>query len=170
MVGAIAVVALTLEISRRFSTSWNQILVTKVFAPIARPREMYRTNGATYYTLATLILVAIFSKPAAEIGLLALAFGDPGASLIGKRWGKLKLYRQKSVIGTSVFFALAVAASIFVLSVLHPTLLPWSSRWALALSVAFAGTMAELFSHRLDDNLTIPVACATVASIWLPIF
>lgn len=154
----------TLEISRRFSERWNQFLCRVVFGPIARPRELYKTNSATWYLLALCIVVPLFSREAVVSGLVVLGFGDPAAAWIGKRWGNRKLYRNKSYAGTLGF----VLASLFVgTMVLFVSASPvaLSLRFAALSCAAIAGAGAELLTTRLDDNFTVPVAAVLAASL-----
>ena len=160
--------AVTLESTRRIWPRWNAFLIEKVFGKVARPWERHRVNSATWYTLALLAITVLLPREAAEAGVLVLAFGDPAAALIGSRYGKVKLYRQKSIAGTSAFvvFAFAACVGFFALtgtlaSVGVGTML------ALCATAAVAGAIAELFADKLDDNFAVPVLAAEVAALWL---
>jgi dolichol kinase len=165
IMGVATFTAVTLEVTRRFSRRWNRFLIERVFGPVARPWERHRTNSGTYYTLALFIVAAVMPKPAAEVGILALAFGDPAASLIGRKWGSRKLWRDKSIVGTAAFVVFSFLATAVFLFLAVPGL-SLASRLLLPAAVAGAGAVAELASERLDDNLTIPVLCASIAALW----
>ncbi|PID38717.1 MAG: hypothetical protein CSA65_02610 [Proteobacteria bacterium] len=154
-----------LEISRRFSKRWNDFMVDKVFGLIVRPRERYQTNSATYYLFAMLGIFWFAPHPAVCLALLVLAFGDPAASFIGARWGKVRLVNDKSLLGSAVFFATASIASLVYLALAVAPMGPLRMI-AIATSVSAVGTVVELFSDRLDDNFTIPVTCAATAMLW----
>ncbi|MCK5796137.1 MAG: hypothetical protein KAI47_03085 [Deltaproteobacteria bacterium] len=160
-----AATAAAMEISRRFSRRLNDFWVDKVFGLISRPRERYQTNSATYYLFAILFITWIAPQPAVCLAILTLAFGDPTASLVGARWGKLRIYNDKSLLGSSAFFVAAFAASMVYLAV---AVAPMSAlrMIAIAASISATGTITELFSDRLDDNLTIPLAAAAVGMLW----
>jgi dolichol kinase len=110
--------------------------------------------------------VWLLPKPAIELGTLVLAFGDPAASLVGKRWGKRKLVADKSLAGSLAFFLVsAVLCAAFVW-----WRVPVDSLWQgarLVLAVAAAGALTELASTKLNDNLSIPLCAGLVAALVL---
>ncbi len=157
----------SLEALRRFFPRWNDFMVDKLFGAISRPWERHQVNSSTYYAIGLALVTVFFPKPAAQIALLVLAFGDPMATLAGKAWGRRKLWKEKSCVGSGAFvFASFVATTAFLF--LLPNSLGATSRIALALSVSLGGALAELFSNRVDDNLTIPLLCAMIAWLWFP--
>lgn len=91
--------------------------------------------------------VALFSREHATSAVLVLGLADPAASYAGQRWGH-KPFLGGTVLGSTTFFLVAGG----VLGSRHT--LP------LALITAAVVTLAERRSWPLDDNLTIPVACA----------
>ena len=156
----------TLEVTRRMSGRWNHLLVTGVFKTIARPREYYRINSATYYLAALCLVTPVFSQAAVLTGVLILGFGDPAAAWIGKAWGHRKLYRNKSLAGSLAFVAAGVLSSGAYLVAFHPEL-PLASRLGAAALASLCGAVAELFSARLDDNLTVPIAAVLAAALFV---
>jgi len=156
----------TLEITRRLSTRWNDYLVDRFFGAISRPWEKHQTNSATYYLLALTLITFVMPKHAVEIAILVLAFGDPAATILGKKWGGVKIWKEKSVVGTSAFILAAFPPVAAFLSSGFPSM-NHTSKLGLALTVSLVGAAAELFSENLDDNFTIPVLCAGVAALWL---
>jgi dolichol kinase len=156
----------TLELTRRFSTRWNEILVRRVFGLISRPRELHKTNSATWYLGALCLITPVFSREAVVVAILVLGFGDPAAAWIGKRFGRFKLYRNKSLVGSLAFFTTSMAvAGGFLLAFANDV--PLSTRMVGVFLGALAGTIAELYTVKLDDNLVVPIAAALAASIVL---
>jgi dolichol kinase len=157
---------LTLEALRRFFPRWNDFMVDRLFGAISRPWERHQVNSSTWYAIGLAVVTVFFPKLAAQVGVLVLAFGDPVATLVGKAWGRRKLWKEKSFIGSGAFvLASFVVTSAFLFLV--PNGLAVGSRIALALSVSLGGAVAELFSDRVDDNLTIPILCAEITCLWL---
>lgn len=156
----------TLEVTRRIWPGWNDILVSKVFHTIARPREYYRVNSATWYLFALAIVTPLFSKPAVLVGVLVLAFGDPAAAWIGKSIGKRKLVGNKSLEGSLAFFVAGAIAAGALLVAFYPAL-PLERRLLAALVASLLGALAELFSGRVDDNFAVPVAATLAAALVL---
>jgi dolichol kinase len=159
---------LLLETVRRFLPSWNDFMVDRLFGAISRPWERHQINSSTYYTIGLVIVTLFFPKPVAQIAVLVLAFGDPMATLVGKRWGKRKVWNEKSYVGVGAFVLTSfVATTTFLLLVGGELTL--GSKLSLALTVSLAGALAELVSERIDDNLTVPIFCAGIAYFWFPV-
>lgn len=164
VLGTIFAVFATLEITRRFSDRWNDFLVDKVFGAISRPSERYRINSATIYLVALILITYFFPQAAVEAACLVLGLGDPIASLVGKRFGRKKLFRDKSYAGTLAFFGAATAAVFAFLALTNPAMgLPQALFIAGAISLV--GAVTELFSSRIDDNFSIPVASAAAGAL-----
>ncbi len=156
-----------LEVTRRFSKRWNHFLAGKLFHGIARPREYYRVNSSTLYLLALALVTPVFARPAVLTGALILAFGDPAAAWLGRRYGKLKLYRSKSLVGSLAFAGAGTLVAGTYLMLFCPEASVGSRLLAAGLA-SLVGAVAELFSGpRLDDNLSIPIASTMVAAIVL---
>jgi diacylglycerol kinase (CTP) len=168
LVAWLAAAALFLEAARRFSAALNVFLVTKVFGKIARPREMLKTNASTWYVMAMLLMMLFFSPRATELALLVLSLADPAATLCGRKWGRRKLWLDKSFVGTGAFLVVAMLVTALFSVIVSPDL-SVASRLALIGSVGLAGTLGELGASRIDDNFTIPLMCAGVATVWYPL-
>jgi dolichol kinase len=163
---SLTLLAVVLETGRRFSPKFNRLIMDTIFKPISRPREENHMNSGTFYLLGLTLITFCFPKTSTLIGVLILTFADPAAALVGKKWGKKKLWRDKSYVGTLGFFVTAFVVS-FVYLVLASAETPFASKLVVSLSVASVGSFAELFSEYLDDNFTIPVLCAGVAALQL---
>ena len=161
-------VAVGLEITRRIFPAWNRILMKYVFRDVARPWEHRRPNSASWYTLALLIIAVLTPKLAAQIGLLVLAVGDPAASVVGRKWGTLKLYRRKSLVGTLAFIVSSALVTAGIALLKDAPLSPLALA-GMALTVAAASAAAELFSDSVDDNASVPVTAACIAALWLAV-
>ncbi|MBL6974604.1 MAG: hypothetical protein ISR64_02625 [Deltaproteobacteria bacterium] len=165
VIGGMAGFAACLEVTRRIWPGWNHILVEKVFARISRPRELRGLTSSTWYTFALLLMVFLVPQPAVEAGVLVLAFADPAASTVGRRFGRRKLWGDRTAAGSLAFMATAFLV-VIVFLLIAPYGLTALERLSLAATLAVAGAVAELVSDRVDDNFTIPVMCAAVASFW----
>lgn len=165
---AFAGTAWTLELARRFSSRMNGILMA-FFRPIAHPSEGHRVNSATWYMTSLVILATLHSQLLAIVALAVLGFADPLAGLAGRRFGRRELVNGRTLVGTMTFFAVGTVAA-FAASWLvpaHPG--PGVLLGVAAMASAF-GAVAELFSGRVDDNLSIPVSTAAGAIVALLAF
>jgi dolichol kinase len=158
---AFAVSGWTMEIARRRSPAANRTLMA-LFAPVAHPHERHGVNSATYYVTALLLLALFAPLRAAEVGVVVLGLADPAAGLIGRRFGRTRLRANRSLEGTLGFVVVGALAAAAWLAVAHP--LPLAALGVLAVVGGVAGALTELFSTRLDDNFTIPVAVAAAVS------
>ena len=155
-----AIFAWGCEISRRIWPSVNDKLM-RLFGPVAHVHERHRVNSSTWYVTALLILGMIAPRYAAASGVAVLALADPSAALIGRRFGSIKLHAGRSLQGSLAFFVVGFAATFAVLSLRHPT--STLSTLAVAFAASLSGAIAELYTDRLDDNFTIPLAAAAAA-------
>jgi dolichol kinase len=148
---AICVATFTfLEILRRQSATANDALMRlPFFKRIARAREYYQVNSSTYYAWGMLIAVLLFPRQAVEAACVVLAVGDPIASNLGRRFGRIKIHKDKSLVA-------------FQRAVYPAQPIGWSI--AVAAAGAVAGATAEALTTRFDDNLTVPLAVACALS------
>ena len=131
-------------------------LITNITRYASRKRDKGRFVLGPL-TLAGGVLAALLLFPihTAKIAIFALAFGDGLASLVGKRFGKIRLafFKDKTVAGSLTCFA-AVFLSTFAVS---------GNIWkSLVLGIAGAGI--EMLPLKDYDNLLIPIAIGFLAS------
>lgn len=162
LAATITAAAWTMETSRRFHPGINRTLM-RVFSSVAHPHEAFRVNSATWFASALLVVACLYDKPECIAAVAVLGVGDPAAAIIGRRFGTIPLLNGRSLQGTLAFVVSASVAAAAVLSVFHPEV----NVGSMALGAAIFGALAELVSRRLDDNLTIPLAAATGAWMFL---
>jgi dolichol kinase len=162
-----AAFAWSCEISRRVSPKMNALLM-RLFEKVAHPHEAIRVNSATWYATALLVLSLTHSPLICMAAVAVLGVGDPMAAVIGKRFGKIRLVNGRSLEGSLAFVVSSAAVVFGLLRIFHPGIAVGAAV-LLASIVALAGAIAELLTHRLDDNLTIPLAVGAGAglSAWL---
>ena len=112
----------------------------------------------TFFT-GTLIAWYLFGWEIAALGVIALAFGDPMAYVIGKSLGgPLDPWSDRKTLSGSLAFAVAPAVLISLI---------WNP--VLGIMVGIAGALAESLplpnGLLTDDNIIIPVVVA--AAVWL---
>lgn len=153
----------TLELLRRRSKTMN-VLLMKFFKPVAHAHEANRVNSSTWYATALVILTLTQSPVLCFAAVAILGVGDPFAAFIGRRFGKVRLIHGRSLEGSIAFVVSGTAIAFALLRWLRPEL-----GLGLALGVSFgaalAGAIAELFSLRIDDNLSIPLAAAAGGAV-----
>jgi dolichol kinase len=154
------------EFGRRRSEAMNRALM-RFFAPVAHPHETFRVNSATWYATALLGLALTRDSALCVLAVTVLGVGDPVAALIGKRFGKVKLFHGRSLEGSLAFLVSAWAAAFGLLLAFHG--LSPGRALAVAGAGALTGAVAELLSARVDDNLSIPLCAALggALAMWL---
>jgi dolichol kinase len=151
-----------LEFMRRQSERWNEALM-RFFAPVAHPHEREHVNSSTWYATALSLLSLTGSPIAFAAGVMTLGVGDPCAAIVGRRFGRIKLVNNRTLEGTLTFAAVAFVTVFAVLMVWH-TELSFEQMLVVSLTASVTGALTELFSRRVDDNLSIPVV--TGAVVW----
>jgi len=84
-----------------------------------------------------------------------LSFGDSISALIGRKFGKTKI-GNKSLEGSISFFLSCVVVAFFI---------PGLNVWIGIISAFFAAIIELVGIHKLNDNLTIPIATALIVQI-----
>lgn len=146
--------AWSLEVGRKVSPAFNE-RVMRLYGKVAHPHEWHRVNSGTWYATALVILAVSATSLVCGVAVSILTFADPAAALIGRRWGRTKLVHGRSLEGSTAFFVVGTVAATTVSMLAGLAFVP---ALVVAACAAFVAALAELFSHRVDDNLTVPVA------------
>lgn len=117
-------------------------------------KERLHLNGATWITLAALLLIALFPKTIAVGAFAMVSISDTVAALVGKKYGRHH-FGQKSLEGSLAFLASAIVIVVLVPGLWFPA----------GIVMAIAGTMIEALvlkigDFRIDDNLSVPLVGA----------
>jgi len=168
ILGAIAALFVFLDGLRFFVPALNK-KVKKDFGPLMRDYELDGLSGSSWFLISAVLAVAVFPKAAAYLGIIYLALGDPLASFVGVRWGRIRMPGGKSLEGSAALFALCSVVG-YVLLTLLAGLTP-----AVALPVALGTGLAAAFaealpSKRIDDNFVVPLLTGGVATLLLNVF
>ncbi|MCC7442786.1 MAG: hypothetical protein IT285_14215, partial [Bdellovibrionales bacterium] len=120
-----------------------------------RAEERFKESAMIPYAIAGLLTILTFPKALALIAVYTLAIADPLSAIVGIRFGRHRVVKEKSVEGSLAFMGATFFISMFVL---------WASSNALfsavlgaSLLISFAAAIFEMLPIRLDDNLTIPI-------------
>ena len=133
----------------------NEFLVQR-FSLIIRQREINQLAGTTYLIMGVLMLLLFFPRDIVKVSLLFLAIADPMASLIGVKYGRIRLPKGKSLEGSMTAFVLC--GGIYLLTLQSISEMGYGM---IAVNFALAGLIGALAEYSpfgdLDDNLTIPI-------------
>jgi phytol kinase len=114
---------------------------------VFRAREKNNVTGSIFFVAATIIVFAVFDYSIALNALLLTVFGDLASALIGIKFGKRKLFRQKTLEG----FLAGLLMNLMVGFLVMP------DYPAIYIAMAFVASIVELLTGKLDDNLTVPL-------------
>ncbi len=154
LLGGLSVIFLIGEILR-INISIFKYFFQRFFGPIVRVSENKKLTGATSVFISGFLTVLIFEKNIAIFAMLTLSLADATAALIGKKWGKKKLF-DKTLEGSITFLIISIALAM---------LLPGLFRLG-AIVAAIVATLVELLPSPIDDNLMIPISIATTLSLF----
>ncbi len=142
--GAVAVDVLRIH-ERRVRTFFRQF-----FGELIREHERMSLLGSTYLLLAALIAVEVFPQPLAAAALGFTVLGDAMGALVGKAWGRHKVF-NKSLEGAFGCLLACLAWAALVSVVAHVP-------WGVTVAGAVVATLVEALPIPLDDNLGITLA------------
>ncbi len=151
-VGLATVVSLFIDVSRFLQwTLWTRL--ARIMGMIFREHEIKGGfSGATYILATALLTILVFPKTIAISALTFIIVGDTAAAIVGRTYGRHRLVGRKSLEGSA-----ACLVSLSLVSMLIPGL-PYQAGF----SGALAATLTELFSGKIDDNLTVPMVSGIV--------
>ncbi|RMG07996.1 MAG: hypothetical protein D6731_22680 [Planctomycetota bacterium] len=140
--------------------------VKRDFGPFMRDYELDGLSGSSWFWFSGLISLAVFPKLAAGLGIVYLALGDPAASFVGVRWGRVRIPGGKTLEGSLALGALCTATGTALLIGVGG--LPPASAVLVASVSAVAAAFAEwLPLKKVDDNFTVPLLSGAVATLLL---
>ncbi len=114
---------------------------------LIRPGEKSNLLGSTSLLISATITVFLFPKEVAVAALCFLIVGDTVAALVGRRFGRIRLFGRKTLLGS-----LALFASAFLAGSLIPGL---DDRTAF--TGALVAAVVEALPLPVDDNFSIPI-------------
>ena len=149
LVSVMLALAIAIETARLIFPALNTLFI-RCFNMLLRHEEKRKPTGSAWYIAGVLISLLLFKKEFAMFSMVILAVGDPSASTVGKSWGRHHI-KRKSLEGSLAFLIAAIAAGLIFQRTLG------GLSFVIIITGAIVGTMTELLSSKLDDNLTIPL-------------
>lgn len=131
----------------------------KIFGNMLRSHEVageHTLNGATWVLISACFCVLIFPKILTVTGFSILIISDISAALIGRKFGKRRIFEGKSLEGTTAFIISAFIV-IFIIGQLVSAPVVY---YIFGCISSVVGGIAEASSRKMqiDDNLTIPIS------------
>lgn len=150
----LTLIFVAIDILRKKNSQMNAFFI-HIFKPIMRQHEINNYAGTTFLFLGVMLLVLFFNPMVVSLSLLFLAFADPFASYFGIRFGKDKIYGEKTIQG---FMAAYLICTMLTIGYLIFQGFNLDRVLLVGVLAGLLGALAELIPvAKLDDNLTIPV-------------
>jgi len=138
----------------RFEVKSFRKFFKNFFGDMVKKEEQKFLTGATWVCFSAFFVALFFPPKIAILSLLFLSISDNIASIIGKLFGKIRIFKKKTLEGLLAFFMV----SLIITSFFHE--LSVTKKIIISLFVS----LIELFSGEIDDNLTVPLFSAILLS------
>jgi len=156
--GCLAALILLAEILRKGNPVFERGFI-RFFSGVSKPKEANQVSGTAWYLWGAAI-AALFPGVVGPSALVMMTLGDAWAVLAGKRWGRCRIFGEKTLLGTFACFASSFLAGYAFAMI--------NSQVPVSVITYVAGAGAAAFSELVTpgrwDNLT--VAPATAFVIW----
>lgn len=148
-----AVAAFLFEFIRLRSEKINKYAMV-LMKPVMRESERNSVSGLPFYALGVSLALFFFPERIAVLAVLFLIFADPIASFFGILYGRDKILPNKSLQGTIAAFSVCYIVTIaYGLIYIGPSM----NLLIFAIAAGIIGSVSEMCSQFIDDNLCIPV-------------
>lgn len=132
-----------------------------LFYIMYRGKEANRLGGHIFFALGAISVIALFDKEIAYSAILMTTFGDMAAALIGKFYGKRRVFKKafnndKSIEGSVSEFIIDFLIAFLIIG--NPI---------VSFVMAFIATLTETAVNKIDDNLMIPIFSGFFGQITL---
>lgn len=117
------------------------------FDKLFRKKEKDNISGAIFLVISCIICFSAFEYWIANLALFMAVFGDIFSALFGRAFGKTKIFRNKTVVGTSAGLLANFGVGFLIMPQFSMLFVP----------MAFMASFVELITNKLDDNLTVPL-------------
>ena len=150
----------------------NGVAVFTGLAEVLGEKDIKRNLGLVYFPVSLLVLVlltftGLIPMWASTIGVFTMGYGDGLAALIGRFYGKKKIFGQKSYIGSSVMFVVTFIV-ILITSMAFDVGNIASFTWLIrAIVISLIATLVEIFTPSGLDNLSVPIGTAIISVLLL---
>lgn len=142
----------------RLSYPEHQKKLNKFYNYFLRAEEQLKESSMIPYVMGLLLTIISFPKLIAICSILTLGIADPLSAIVGIKYGKNHVVKEKTVEGSLAFF-IACFFCIF-LPLIVATSNPFYKVFFVSFLTSAMTTYIEMLPVKLDDNLTIPIFCS----------
>lgn len=153
----LAVLMVIIDIARLTNRGFWRNFAKPILSPIIRPHEHHGDfTGATYILMSFCLTIALYSKPIALAAITFIIVGDALAALLGRKFGRIKFYKNKTIAGSLGCFLGTLTVAILAPGLAFP----------VALLGAVVAVIFEAFSFGIDDNVTVPILSGLAMTLF----
>jgi dolichol kinase len=153
-----AIITIVIDVFSKFENPVQKTILY-LFGGMLRDHEKdtrkFALTGASWVLISAVITVFFFPKVIAVVAFMILIVSDISAALIGRKYGKHKLF-NKSLEGTAAF----IVTALIVVGIIG--FMFKGDYWFFSAGIlgSVIGGLVELYSTqlKLDDNLSIPIS------------
>ncbi len=149
---ALLIVFLALEYFR-LDMEWKLPL----FGEFVRPKEYHRFYGAVYFTIATIIALAVFDRAIALAAIFMAVFGDLAAAVIGKKYGTSLAFRNKTWAGCTAELIVNALIGFIILGGTHSVY--------VIIGMTLIATAAETIVQEMDESIIIVLGSGLIGQL-----
>ncbi|MCK4997610.1 hypothetical protein KAS08_04865 [Candidatus Pacearchaeota archaeon] len=124
------------------------------FHKLWRDNETKKFGGEIPYILGMIIALTFFNFQIALSAILMMAIGDAAATIIGLKFGKHKISENSSIQGSITELIIDLTIGYLIIG-----------NWLIIIPMAIVATLSEMFSYKINDNLTIPILAGLAGQI-----
>ncbi len=124
-----------------------------------RQHNHFTVSGSIYVLMAAFLCTILFTKVIAIISLTVMLVSDSLAAIIGKAFGRHKIYKNKTFEGSFTF----LLSALIITMLFNPV---YTFSYASVVACILAAFM-ELFEQwlKIDDNVSIPLTIGIVLTV-----
>ena len=148
----ITLLASLIEYLRINSISVKNIFDKYLFSMLRNHEKSGKYTGATWVFISSTLSIGIFPKDIAIISLIYMSIGDTAAGLIGRKFGRIKIY-NKTLEGALAGFIVCLIVGLMIDLNLSKTVVAIG---------ALSAAIIEFMPISIDDNLRVPLFSGTV--------
>ena len=117
--------------------------IAKAFDSLFRAHEKDNVSGAVFIVISCIICFSAFEYWIASLALFMTVFGDIFAAIIGKAFGKSKLYKNKTVLGSLAGLSANLIVGVLMLPGFYLLIVP----------MALTATFVEIISSKIHHQI-----------------
>ena len=111
-----------------------------------RKKEAKRFGGDVFFIIGGILALAVFDFEIAFTAILMAVFGDTAAALVGIRFGRTWITKDRALEGILAEFIVDLIIAYFIVQNIY-----------IVVVMAFVATITESAVDIMDDNLIVPV-------------